>query len=274
MDLSLSKDGTAYQLCGNSQSPIVVLIHGLGLNLRIWDKYIPELSSSYHVLRYDLYGHGQSGRSPYDSPACLKLYARQLKNLLDELGIGRCTLAGFSIGGMINRRFAMDYRECVDALIILNSPHERTPEQQQAIEKRADDTAEGGAAATLDEAIIRWFTPRYRKNVTDTVDQMRQWVLSTDPLHFVQYRQVLLTGVNELIRPQPPIAVPTLIMTCENDTGSTPQMCHAMAAEIEGAEVRIIPELRHLGMVEDKEAFLSPMMQFLNHTLKSKHKVA
>jgi pimeloyl-ACP methyl ester carboxylesterase len=74
---------------------------------------------------------------------------------------------------------------------------------------------------------------------------------------------VLAAGVTELIRPVPPITHPTLVMTCENDTGSTPAMSHAIASEIAGAETIIVPGLQHLGLLERPELFTGPTKDFL-----------
>jgi alpha-beta hydrolase superfamily lysophospholipase len=41
----------------------------------------------------------------------------------------RAALVWFSLGGMINRRCAMDHPDRVSALVILNSPHERGEDQ-------------------------------------------------------------------------------------------------------------------------------------------------
>ena len=53
-------------------------------------------------------------------------------------------------------------------------------------------------------------------------------------------------------------------MTCENDVGSTPQMSRDIAAEIEGAEVVLVPKLQHLGLIEDVAAYTDPILGFLN----------
>ena len=53
-------------------------------------------------------------------------------------------------------------------------------------------------------------------------------------------------------------------MTCENDTGSTPAMSHAIASEIQGAETIIVPELRHMALVEQPEFFAAPLLGFLD----------
>ena len=53
-----------------------------------------------------------------------------------------------------------------------------------------------------------------------------------------------------------------LVMTCENDTGSTPAMSRGIGDEIDGAEVIIVPRLQHLGLLEEPRLFLDPILGF------------
>ena len=260
--VSFSNDDTAYYLSGPAEAPVVILIHGLGLNRHTWQWHQPDFSIRYRVLGYDLYGHGESAPPP--SEPSLSLFAEQLIGLLDFLSIERGSLIGFSLGGMINRRFAMDYPERTDALCILNSPHERTPEAQRLVEERAAKSASGGPGATLDTTIERWFTPDFRSARTDIINLVRQWVLANEPKSYARCRQVLATGVLELIRPDPIITLPTLVMTSENDSGSTPEMAHSIAREIVGAKTVIVPHLQHMGLVEAPTKFTEPILDFLN----------
>ena len=260
-----ANDGTAYQLSGPDEAPVVVLIHGIGLNRHIWRAYEPVLAKEYRVLSYDLFGHG-------DSAGCAQIlsltgFAEQLRQLLDELGIEQCAVLGFSMGGMINRRFAISHPQRCTALVVLNSPHERSPEAQALVEERAAQTSEGGAAATLEAALQRWFTAEYLRTQQQTVAEVSEWILATDRQSFEQTRQVLVHGVKELIRPQPPVDSPTLVMTCENDSGSTPSMAMAIASEIDGAQTIVVPRLKHMGMFEQPALFIDPAMQFLARNL-------
>ncbi|MEM7236779.1 MAG: alpha/beta fold hydrolase [Pseudomonadota bacterium] len=256
----IAPDGTEYDLNGPADAPPLVLIHGLGINRRMWEPHLPALAANNRVLTYDLYGHGQSVLPPRKPD--LSVYAGQLAGLLDALSIDRAVIAGFSLGGMINRRFAMDFGHRARALIILNSPHERGNEQQRLVEERAANSTEG-PAATLDAAIERWFTPGFIAARPDYVAQVREWVLANDPQVFAECRQVLAKGVVELIRPNPPILHPALVMTGEYDSGSTPAMSHAIASEIDGASAIIVPGLQHMALVEDIPAFTDPMLGFL-----------
>jgi len=256
-----STNGSCYELVGSADSAVVVLIHGLGLNRHIWDDYRVRLSQRYRILSYDLYGHGESVAPP-EEPS-LKVFSQQLLGLLDELGIEQSALVGFSLGGMINRRLAMDHPDRVSSLVILNSPHERDPAAQELVEKRALDSAAGGPGATLDATIERWFTIRFREGNPEFIERVRAWVLSNDPEIYALCRQVLAFGVVELIRPQPPIVHPTLVITCENDSGSTPAMSKAIASEIEGADVIVVPALQHMGLNESPSLFADKIAGFL-----------
>ncbi len=50
-----SGNGTVYELSGPEEAPVVVLIHGLGVNRQLWQWHEPALSARYRVLRYDLF---------------------------------------------------------------------------------------------------------------------------------------------------------------------------------------------------------------------------
>ncbi len=252
---------TAHELHGPAGAPVVVLIHGLGLNRRIWCAFTEALSGRYQVLVYDLFGHGASAPPP--GAVSLSLFSNQLRALLDALGVERCAVAGFSLGGMINRRFAMDFPERAAALAVFNSPHKRSAQEQKLVEQRAARAAEGGMAAALDGTMARWFTPEFRAAQPEYIAQVRQWVRANDPAVYAECRRLLAGGVAELTGLQPPLSHPALVMTCENDSGSTPTMSRAIAAEIPGAQVCIIPGLRHMGLVERPAEFIKPLLQFL-----------
>ena len=254
-------DNTCCQVTGPAAAPAVVLVHGIGLNLLIWDDFVPVLSEKFRVIRYDLPGHG--GSATVGSPLSLTKLSLHLAGLMDHLEIKRAAIAGFSLGGMINRRFAMDYPDRVSALVIMNSPHARDAEAQQLVEQRAF-SSDAGPGDTLDDAIQRWFTSGFIARRPEVIDRVRTWVLASDPRSFHQCRQILASGVTELVRPDPPVRRPALVMTCGQDSGSTPSMARSIAGEIPGSETVIVPGLRHLGMLEKPSLFLGPMVTFLD----------
>ena len=252
-------DGSCCQWHGD-HGPVLVLVHGLGLNKDMWQWQIPVLSKNYRVLSYDLYGHGQSPRAKQQHS--LKVFAQQIISMLDEFQVEHCGVAGFSLGGMIARRFAMDYPKRLCALAILNSPHARTQEQQQAIMQRVQQVAEQGPSVTVDAAIKRWFTDDYHNSNPGVINMVRQWVLANDPDTYPENYRVLATGVDELVAPNPPIDCPTLVVAAQDDFGQPAEMAEAIAAEIPNVQTHIFPGLRHMALVESPDQYNQLLQSF------------
>ena len=262
--MPVTDSGTFYHTYGSPETPPVIFIHGLGLTHQTWDSFVPAFAERYYVITYDLCGHGQSRRP--EGQVTLSTLSQQIRELMDCLSLQAAHLVGFSLGGMINRRFAMDYPDEVLSLTILNSPHERDPALQEQVEAQAIASAQGGIEAVLDAALIRWFTAGFRDQQPDKVDTIRQTLLRNDTENYAKHRFVLANGVLELIAPTPALTHPTLIITCENDTGSTPAMSEAISREITGSQLLILPQLQHLGLLEAPEQFIAPLLSFLPQT--------
>ncbi|MEM7440009.1 MAG: alpha/beta hydrolase [Pseudomonadota bacterium] len=255
-------DGTAFHWAGPEVGPVVVMIHGLGLNQACWQWTTPALSDRYRVLHYDLFGHGQSGPPPR-TPS-LSLFSDQLAALLDHCNIGSAMLVGFSLGGMIARRFAQDNPDRTDALVILHSPHKRSDAAQQAILKRVEQARDEGPQATVDAALERWFTEGFRRANPQMMDTVLEWVMVNDRSVYHTIYRVLADGITEIVAPSPPISCPALVITGDEDYGNGPEMTHAIAAEIVGAKAVVLAGLRHMALAEDPDAVNAPLRGFLD----------
>lgn len=259
-------DGTIMTRYGPADAPALVLIHGLGLNQACWQWTLPALEQDgYRIITYDLYGHGQSAPPP--TTPCLRLFRDQLANVLAHCKCKKAALFGFSLGGMIARRFAQDRASQVSALAILFSPHKREQSAQDAVIKRIEQAKKDGPKATIEAALERWFTAPYREANPDQMDLVRTWVKANDPALYHQVYRVLADGIDEIIAPEPPLRCPTLVMTGEEDFGNGPDMSRAIAAEIAGAELHILKGLRHMALVENPEAVNGPLVSFLQNNL-------
>ena len=96
------------------------------------------------------------------------------------------------------------------------------------------------------------------------MDEVRRWILANRKDVYAPIYQVLVDGVTELVAPSPPIAAPTLVMTGEEDYGNSPAMSRAIAAEIPGSELVILPGLRHMAPAEAPELFNARLLAFLS----------
>ena len=96
----------------------VILIHGYGAGMWVWEKQIEVLSQLYRVYAVDVIGHGFSDRPkiPYTPEA----YIHFLRDFMDRVGIEKATLIGNSMGGGIAWATAILFPERVDGLILID----------------------------------------------------------------------------------------------------------------------------------------------------------
>ncbi|RVU39756.1 alpha/beta fold hydrolase [Hwanghaeella grinnelliae] len=254
-------DGTNYELAGPEDGQPIVFIHGLGLNKEVWQFQTAAFSGSYRTVTYDLFGHGDSPAAP-QKPS-LTVFSQQLAKVLEACRLDSAVIVGFSLGGMIARRFAQDYPEKTKALVILNSPHKRSKEAQADILARVELARKEGPGATVEAALVRWFTDSYRSSHPDVMNLVRRWVLANDPEIYPSNYEVLASGIDEIVSPSPPISCPALIVTGDEDYGNGPEMTRAIASEIPGSTAVVLPGLRHMGLMEDPEAVNAPIRSFL-----------
>lgn len=259
-------NGTTCERQGNVAAPAIVLIHGLGLNRACWQWMVPALlSAKYQVITYDLFGHGDS-ITPSEKPS-LSMFADQICTLLDHFELPRAAIVGFSLGGMIARKFAQEYPEKTAAMGVLFSPHTRSKDAQKAIQTRVEQAKTQGPAATVGAAISRWFTADHQRQNPDQMDLVRNWVLANDIGIYHQIYDVFANSLPEVVDPSPPIAAPSLVLTADQDFGNGPEMAQAIYAEIPNAELHILPDLRHMAMAENPNAVNSILLQFLDKTI-------
>lgn len=100
----------------------LVLIHGLSGSTTHWFFQIPEFSKHYKVIAYDVRGHGQTDKPKQEYS--IKLFADDLKGLLDKLGVDKTHLIGISMGGYIAQQFALDYPDKVKSLVLADTASE------------------------------------------------------------------------------------------------------------------------------------------------------
>jgi len=104
---------------GRQLGPPVAFINSLGTDLRIWDEVSLILEADFRIVRYDKRGHGLSESGP--DPCEMADYARDLSALLDIVGVGRATIVGLSIGGMIAQELYRQRPELIAALVLCDA---------------------------------------------------------------------------------------------------------------------------------------------------------
>ena len=126
-----------------------------------------------------------------------------------------------------------------------------------------------GPEATVEDALVRWFSNNYRSKNPKLLNVVRNWVMKNDPKIYPTIYEVLATGLVEITSPIPKISCPTLVITADEDFGNGPEMAYAIAKEIPKSQVLILKGLRHMALAEAPDIVNKPIEKFLNEVTKT-----
>jgi pimeloyl-ACP methyl ester carboxylesterase len=101
-----------------ARRPPAILMHGIGMDWRVWQATSRRLGPHFHLYLVDLRGHGQSDKP--DRGYSLAHYAADIEDLVDRLGLKQATVIGSSLGGMVAA--AMEVPEDIVSRRILVDP--------------------------------------------------------------------------------------------------------------------------------------------------------
>ncbi|RAJ56602.1 3-oxoadipate enol-lactonase [Streptomyces sp. Amel2xB2] len=223
--------------------PDVVLLHGVGLDHRMWRRCVPELAAQHRVTAVDLRGHGAS---PAALPGTrLDDLAADVVDVLDHVGARRVHLVGFSLGALVAGHLAARHPSRVATVSLVSSVALRTEEEREAVLRRLE-AARADPAATAEAAVERWFGTEWRRREPELAEEIRQTLLANDHASYLACYAVFATGDAEVGPLLEHITAPALAVTGGEDPGSTPEMSRRLAAAVPDASVRIVPGARHL----------------------------
>lgn len=242
--------------------PAVVLIHGVGADLHMWDDQAAALARRYTVVRYDTLGHG--GTPLPAGEVTLATYAEQVGAVADGLGLGRFALVGFSMGVPISQLYALRHGDRLAGLVLMNGVYDRTEEQLAAIRGRVAQARAEGNFALADAALDRWLSPAFRAAHPEVEAKIRKRLADNDPASFITAYDIFAEADPWVVGRLGEISCPTLVATGEDDVGSTPAMTRAMAAAIPGARSHIMPGLRHMPTAEGPDVVNRLLLDFLD----------
>ncbi|MFC7205332.1 alpha/beta fold hydrolase [Haloferax namakaokahaiae] len=90
-------DGIPLYYEEHGEGETILLVHGWTCNTEYWwQKNIPALAESNHVVAFDLRGHGLSGKT--DANHTFVQYAHDVRHLIESLDLTDVTLVGWSMG--------------------------------------------------------------------------------------------------------------------------------------------------------------------------------
>ncbi|MEM7573964.1 MAG: alpha/beta hydrolase [Bacteroidota bacterium] len=101
----------------SQEQPVLLFVHGLGSNLKAWNKNIEVLRKDYRCIAVDLPGYGRSSQGDY--LFTMDFFARSLAEFIQQLQLERVVLIGHSMGGQICMHLAIDNLVPLEKLILV-----------------------------------------------------------------------------------------------------------------------------------------------------------
>lgn len=111
-----------YEIQGTGE-PVIVLHGGFGNT----DFYIPNvaaLAKNYKVITVDLQGHGRT--ADIDRPLDREAMAEDIAALIKHLNLGKTSIIGYSFGGWVSLRLAIQHPELLQKVVLISCPFKRS----------------------------------------------------------------------------------------------------------------------------------------------------
>jgi pimeloyl-ACP methyl ester carboxylesterase len=239
----------------------LILIHGLGDDHRAWRRTLPDLMLHHRVVLYDLRGHG--GTTAGRGDCTLRQLGGDLVGLMDSIGIDRADVAGFSLGGTVAMRVAIDHPERTRGLVLVatSSRVGRTAAgwYQQRVEMVNRNDPELRATLDRDTADV------YAESASELPDGLLIRRQSTaDPRGYGNACGAMAALNAAPLDPElGRISAPTLIVASDLDRHCPPKAAEIIAAGIKDSRLEIIPGAGHPIPVEKPGELAGSINAFL-----------
>jgi len=158
-----------------SPKPILALVHGWGMNAHVFDALAELLATDFEVRALDLPGHG--GRDAL-AENTLQTWADDLARQLPE----GTTLLGWSLGGQVAMRAALDHPHKITRLVLLASTPKFVAAEDWQLGMALADLQDFGSALMADpQATLLRFLSLQTRGMADQkicLQQLRQTLLA------------------------------------------------------------------------------------------------
>ena len=252
-----------YWLEGPAGRPVVVFVHGVLMDHRIFEAQLQPLARSYRVVLLDVRGHGRS--RPLGAPFSIARTAEDLLAVLDAIGAERATIVGHSMGGFIAQELTFRHPERVAALAMLASApitaglptYMKLGLPLSAIGFRLTPGA-------VIRSLVGFGAGLHRQVKRDAVEASRQ-IPKSD---FDEIWRALVNGFHH--EPRYRIPCPLLLIHGDRDNrvafGLLEDLNRRWARELPRAWYRVVPNAGHNANQDNPSFFNRTLLEFLTST--------
>lgn len=252
---------THYQIDGTEGAPWLTFVTGIANDVTMWDGQIAALARDFHILRYDLRGHGQTEATAgdYNFP----LLMNDLIGLWDALKIERSSVVGLGLGGAISIGMGVHHSDRLDRLMPCCCRAVMTPDFAAMWPKFVVTVKQHGMEGMVEPTVQRWFTDDFKAANPQVLESVRRMIRGTNPIGYYGCIAAFLTldfsgGLNR-------ISVPTLFVSGADDQlGGPPQIMAGLADAVPGSRHESVPHAAHIANIQNPDGFNAILSGFLH----------
>jgi 3-oxoadipate enol-lactonase len=246
-----------YRQSGNG--PDLLLLHSLLTELTVFDRIAPVLAAKRRVTCVNLPGFGAS------SPLALNSvgeYADHVAKTMDALALpADAAVFGNGFGAFVALELAVRHGNRFGRLMVADTLAAFPEAARAPFRGMAEKVRGGGIPAVLDTAIGRMFPPAFAAAQPQVVAARKTALSSADPECFA--RACLALAALDLRPRLAGIRNPALVLCGALDQTTPPALARELAQAIPGAAWREIPDSGHCPMLEQPEALVALISEFL-----------
>ena len=239
----------------------VLLLHGFAEDGAVWDEVAGQLSKGCRVLVPDLPG---SGRSALPGVVSMESLAAVLNDFLDLLAIDRCVFIGHSMGGYITLAFAEAYPQKLWAFGFFHSTAYADSEEKKAGRRKSIEfIGEHGSEPYIRQSTPNLFATSTREERPALIEDMVRRYSTFPTASLIAYLQAMMARPDRssVLESFPR---PILFIIGEKDQVIPSDQSLKQAHLPRIAQIRLLPDAGHMGMLEDAAAGRAMIQEFIN----------
>lgn len=280
----LAADGTRVAYGVHGRGPALVLTNGITTSTFFWEHLFPEWTSRYTVVTWDFKGHGRSEPARTPGGVTMEALADDLRRILDDTGIDRAILVGFSMGSQVILEAYRLFPDRVRALIPILGPYERVFDTALGPFGKAVGALVRLAPRPLLTPAFRTFHGVMRLPVSPRIGRLLRLlgpdIAPADLQRFIDHfgtlhpptvaAMAVAAGEHSAADLLPRIDVPVLVVAGESDVfAPAAQVGARMHAQIADAELLRMPHGTHTSLFEHPEEIGAAIAGFLGRRVSS-----
>jgi pimeloyl-ACP methyl ester carboxylesterase len=246
-----------------SERPTAVLIHGLSETREVWWRQTSFLEPSMRVISYDIRGFGKSSTGAADGT--VRQMADDLAQLLSAFETGPAWFVGFSMGGVIAQRFALDFPELSKGLVLIASSCAVGRGGREFFNYRIEQVTSGGleSLAKTNDGDARGCFHTGNEDLINEYKELRVAAVR-DPAGYLNACNAMLGIAENPLTPElSTLRCPTSVVAGEHDPYCPPKASKMISDAIPDAELTVIEDVGHCMQFEASDRLNNHIADFI-----------